>query len=478
MRGKHAMIGFVIALGLNHLASAAPCSPIPPLPKDSPLQKQFISWLARSSRAHIVARPASRSLYEVDINNDGKKELIIASQEGALKLTSLDIYEQDPEFKFVGKDTIPIPQEFDQAELWHTHAYTGKKRPELFVKCKDTVAISFQGAFAGERELYVWLKDQSYRACSQEWVDFYLQETKEFIQQKNLFFAENNLGAFFKRCETRLSLPERTRVLKELVYIQAAIGDSNTCTHYSDMLRRSEVSEPQTEVVCRNLDPKANMAVFDEARSPYYDINEIISVTAPMVHDIEFKRVEENWIKYKPLVGIHGKRNFSFNLRGYLTAALRGKNFDKTMLTPRVVQFDGCKDPACEERAMIWLDVDQHQSMFAITGFKKTPLFQKENCLLIGSRTSAATSIPDPFWKVLKRFKTKHQIPETLPICMIYESEGRSVFTILSKQKAISHTVRGAQAHGPESSSSGSPLRPLGTSRGSPVPSEATPHSE
>lgn len=339
------------------------------------------------------------SVYESDINNDGKRELIGTEINGSGGYLSLQIF----------PDTqIPWPEGMRQRDGgWFSHDFydPGKKTSQLLIEICGKNYMTLAGARPGTIEGYIWKDGKNRRACDPEWTNYQLTLFEHQFTSKQFTEASDNLEAFIQGCEAELPTDKHLEILSLLAKTATKLNDRDDCLKWIAQAKKLPGYDLNQEVSCSSEpspqsdfawllkhDPK-NQVVLD----PKFDA--LLAATAP---SLQYKAAQidpraKAWIQ----AGWTGARNHpdhvAWNLREQLKKNIWGPG-DFKIVDSRFVTITGFKPHDASSVALIWVDLRENNTLFALSDSSG------ETCMTVGSRTVDPRKAPPEFWSAIQNW--------------------------------------------------------------------------
>ncbi len=416
-----ALVAFAIASSARIAAAATGCKAeiVPEVAAPEVKRLQNLLEAAKFDGEMPIA------FYLADINNDGRSEIVGTGFGGSMGVLSLTIFvERGGKAEELPGD-VPQPKEIKDGEgLWYQ--FQGF-RGHLLLKLCDRTIVSFAGDEDGAFDGFVWKDGKTTRACDPDWTSYELSVFKGDYDAQRFEKAKGVLRGYLRTCGPRLKPEARLSLLSNLAVTSLHLGDHADCVRAVKQARKIpgfETSKSKAallfnEAACTNppvdakkadyrwlVDPKLRPA-DNTAYGRAYDA--LLAATVPAL-DFETAQLDmrvKSWLGAGLRVPRGAiKARSQIELRRMIhdrqvLSGSEGREDGRSVLANRYVTIWGCMPHDCEDRSMIWVDVQTGASAFATNDFR--------GCFAVGSRTLAAKDLPAAFKDALADWKQNKQ---------------------------------------------------------------------
>lgn len=363
------------------------------------------------------------AFYVVDINNDGKSEIVGTAFGGSMGVLELSIF-VERNGKIEIQPDIPEPRELRGGEgSWYGFQGTG---PSLLMKFCDKTVVSLAGREDGALDGFVWKGGKTTRTCEPDWTGYQMSVFKEAYDGKLFERAKGVLRGYLRTCGARLKPATRLSILSDLAVTSFRLGDYADCLASVKQAKKVpgfDASKTKAALLfnessCANPPPDASKADYRwlldpkklgraGAGEPMYEA--LLAATVP---PLDFDKAQldlrvRGWLAAG--LGVPPGRAVQalsvLDLRGMIRdrQTLAGTESDdgRKVAGNRYVTFWGCLPHGCQDRSMMWVDVDAGTSAFAANDF--------HGCFVVGSRTLDPADLPAAFKDALADWKKDKQ---------------------------------------------------------------------
>ncbi|MGZ3696061.1 MAG: hypothetical protein ACXWQO_18565 [Bdellovibrionota bacterium] len=432
----------------THLAYAAtppPCDGKLALvfPAKADQLRDFLAWLPGHLPKNMEdPGKTAGSIYIADVDNDGKDEFIAIQQEGSGGYLSLFVFHRQGK-SFAAISELPKPANETMDGPWYSHEFYNRitQSGELFGTLCGKTYFLFSGSDDGEREAYLWQGGETTRACGPDWLKFQRKDFQALYDAKLYSLAMNNLRGFLRACTLVIPPAEKIHILSDLSVTAFHMNDKKTCTAFTEEAKRLPdfASSPEKQAVlhnenlCRNVkDAPADFRWLLTAQGEWNKVvggnpkfDSLLTATVP---DFDYKSASfdkraQTWFK-EGVMPWRGANDLSTSsLRETVRDNLSPPGFSLDTVKNRYVTVSGCRPHSCEDKALLWVDVEKKKSVFATNDYK--PPGTDKFCFAIGSRTLDEKSLPKEFWERFHYLKVNTTADQ--PCVLFFNGKGRTV---------------------------------------------------
>ncbi len=176
-------------------------------PLSEEAKKPFFDW-ANSHKEnldkHFIRTDRIDEIYWIDINNDGRKEMVLTTLEGSGGYLGIYILEKNSDgFNFLADD-IPKPASITYDGPWYGFKYRNQltDKEELFIEICGKIYLSINNGTYKDpiREIFIWEKNETKRVCTTEWANFHRGFFKKLYSKKKYGSAISYLMGVLETC--------------------------------------------------------------------------------------------------------------------------------------------------------------------------------------------------------------------------------------------------------------------------------------
>jgi hypothetical protein len=281
------------------------------------------------------------------------------------------------------------------------------------VKLCDRTIFALAGDEHGAIDGFVWKGGKTTRACDPDWTGYQLSMFKQDYDARLFERARGVLGGYLRTCGPRLRPEARLAILSNLAVTSFHLGDYPECRAYVKQARKlpgfdrsaSKASLEFNESACANppvdAKPPNHRWLLDEKSlsanlpgGPKFEA--LLAATVPSFDfaTAQLDRRVKGWLSAglkvpRGAVKARSEIGLRTMIRDRLTLPGDENHDGRDVVANRYVVLWGCRPHSCEERSMIWVDVETGSSGFATNSFF--------DCYAVGSRTFGPGDIPAAF---------------------------------------------------------------------------------
>jgi hypothetical protein len=224
---------------LSPIAHATSCSLVIPetLPENSNTLKEFQKWIKTSKEFSYLSESEIKP-FELDLNNDGKKELVLPLLQGSGGYLYIETFQKGAS-GFTSFGSPPPPVGVSSEGGWLTHACfrpklpgskTGSQYREVFFyQCGSDTYFTMSGDRLGECPVYIWKDKSVSRVCGDAIRERELDGAKAVYDLKDYPMSTNILNDYYQNCAKVMTDDQKLRFLSDLSLSYAKLKDQGEC---------------------------------------------------------------------------------------------------------------------------------------------------------------------------------------------------------------------------------------------------------
>jgi hypothetical protein len=372
----------------------------------------------------------SDAVYTVDVDNDGRNELVFDRVAGSLHNDFVAVFRSTPQ----GLQNVPIPPPWGDEECC-----SAASREGLIVRLCGKTYVAFRGFGGDAIDARVWQDGKLSPACDAHWARHQLAHARTVYDRGQIDSARIELEAFLTTCRAALEPELRLRLLHDLAVLAYRLGDTPVCLSYTTEAKALPVfptSPARAAIVAREAScekgaplPAVDLSWllegplktgYELTSDPRFEV--LLDRTVPVA---DARTIAITPALADRLPAGEGEPVLAPTIRRWVSMC----GVDDVVRDGRRVTLTGYMRGSWGNKALIWVDVDTGRSIFAASGW--LPGMKSRPDDVVGSKTVGPADVPAAFWSALDRWQ---EGPPSRPQLYL-DGRGKKVVATLVERK-------------------------------------------